>query len=90
MFSFIDAFIQWMFIICLLHAKHQALRKGNELDRHSHCPRGSEGFWRESDNEEIVVRWDEDCSLLIYHMPTTYKVGSVGGRKRNEEILGGR
>lgn len=79
-----------MFIICLLHAKHQAPRKGSEQDRHSHCPHGGEGLWGQSDSQEIVVRWDEGCSTLIYHVLTACKVGSVGGTKRNEEILGGR
>lgn len=36
--------------------------------------------------QEIVARLGE---RLMYHVPTNYKVDSVGGRKRSEKMLGG-
>lgn len=39
--------------------------------------------------QEIVARLGERRLTLMYHVPTNYKVDSVGGRKRSEKMLRG-
>lgn len=36
------------------------------------------------------VRQGEHSSAFVYHVPTKYRVGSVGDRKMNKQTLGGR